>query len=105
MSTHLKAFYQAIQKWVDAGLPKHEFFEKTSALCTNLGVYLAHQKFEDNYERYAVTSRTFADMRSQFGRAGLDPVYPFNGGSHGSFVIEERYKNPRRLAWIREHAA
>lgn len=90
----LKQFYREIQAWIDAGCPEHDVFYKDDGICIQLELWPSYH--ED------LSSK----MKQSFRMSGLDEVYPFNEGSPEDYLAEEDYyKNPARLAWIKEHAA
>lgn len=89
----LKQFYRQMQAWIDDGCPEHEVFSRRCGLCVNLASWAWGDDF--NF-----------DLKNQFDEAGLHRRHPFNGGNPEQYLNElDRYKNPARLAWIKEHAA
>lgn len=102
MSPELKSFYVAMQEWIDAGCPEgnqYRFILQVG-LCTNLINFTLVT--EEGYKE-----DTLEEMRQQFHEAGLDRDLPFN--ENISYLFERdkgiMYKNPQRLAWIKQHAA
>lgn len=99
MTNTQKPFYQAMQTWVEAGLPYHNkySFSKGVGLCRNLGKF-AYAECMD-YTDLRV------EMKMQFKEAGLDETCPFNNNCLDYIDEAKKYANPRRLAWIRFHAS
>lgn len=97
MNVELKQFYREIQQWIDDGCPDHDVFRKTTAICLSLERWLGY--FDRKVNKI---------LEDSFNDAGLDFVLPFNKDL-GEFEVEmlnhSIYKNPARLAWIKEHAA
>lgn len=101
MSPELKAFYQTMLAWLANDMPETAYFDRHAGLCHNLVMFLRarNTKWED---LCSITE----EQRAQFRQAGLDQVYPFN--YDGNDYTDDRhtmYENPKRLAWIKEHAA
>jgi len=95
MSSELKKFYQEVWAWVQGGCPEHRVFKKHYGLCHNLRYWSC------------VNEDLISEQDCLFGLSGGNVDYPFNIGhldwaceaNNGSF-----YKNPKRLAFIEEHA-
>ncbi len=94
-SPELTHFYRDILAWVEEGCPDHETFVRCAGLCYNLFTLFGYDLARE--------------MDAQFKLAGLNPWYPFNHGSDSNYWSEKLsntiYANPKRLAWIREHAS
>lgn len=98
MSPELKQFYREIQGWIDGG-ETPEWFKPSFALCKNLDRFA-------NYRGFNLLSLDL-EMMEQFQRRSLSIAFPFNYGIWsimGEAEAGKVYKNPARLAWIKEHA-
>lgn len=98
MTDELKQFYRDYLTWVERGAPESRDFNAGTGLCDNLSSW-ACARFNIN---------TAVDLDSEqermFSRAGLSASYPFNNElSYGR--EHDKTKNPKRIAWVREHAA
>lgn len=101
----LTIFYKALNQWIEEGCPfhnKYNFFKETG-ICDALDGYLKETAFnpEINYLLHKY-------LKASFISACLNPVYPFNPdsdcGPRFSYLQEtNKYINPHRLAWIRDH--
>ena len=102
MSPELKQFYKELQDWIDSGFPPHPYFSKGCGICGNLHSW--------DCERIISTETLFGlleELHESFKLAGLNSHFPFN--AHRDHFNEEAgkgllYKNPTRLAWIKEHS-
>lgn len=102
----LKKFHQDLQAWIDAGRPaptKHNDFANIYGLCGNL------TKWSNRVGLTVVTDAALHRLlKVLFLEAGLDAEFPFNDGKVDQYRKEENhqafYLNPKRLAWIKEHA-
>lgn len=106
MSPKLKAFYKAMQAWIDDGAPscnKIGFF-KEYGLCTNLEIYIDSTNGHDYSQCRRVLS---GQMILQFEEAFLNSKHPFNE-SIMDYSDEGNnqtiFQNPKRLAWIKQHS-
>lgn len=100
MSEELKAFYQEMQEWIDAGLPMDNRYRFSIwyGLCHNLEAFLrCYPKPQETY---------IEEMREQFIQAGLGEDYPFDKAWEYAADVEEGtlYTNQERLNWIKQHA-
>ena len=100
MSDELKRFYRELWAWIQGGCPGHKVFSKRSSICLNL-------------ERWAGNRVLLrASLASENGALLLDAVgdrwLPFNSAGDPKYEHEVRYgsfyQNPKRLAFIEEHA-
>lgn len=97
--TKLHEFYR---EWYEAadGTIETTWFSPSSGLCQNLEKYCVARGWD-----IFVCTELFNIMEQQFIESGLDKVYPFNGGSHTSYRIENQtktmHKNEKRLAFVR----
>jgi len=92
-SPELSKFYKELQKWIDGGMPNCEIFSIHYGLCSCAG-------------KYDYINRTYVEreMISQFEKAGLNKNLPFDN-SMIDYRKSVRMQNPKRLAWIKAHAA
>ena len=99
---HLKAFFIALQKWIDEGCIENDVFYIDQGICMSLHLYM--------------TRRLSGDLSGQDMREVEDYMYcklfnknstPFNTEVR-HYVAEgasrSRYKNPARLAFIKQWA-
>lgn len=95
-SDNLTKFYRAYLAWANDGAPKNNIYNFWPAygLCYNARLY-------DSWGGQR------NEMRAQFMYAGLDVEIPFNVPSSYKHESAENtcHLNPRRMAWVREHAA
>lgn len=90
-----RQFYRDIQKWINGGMKGHQIFQKDIGLCFTYRYW----------SRY--TGNKLHDIRDDFKTAGLYQVSPFNENIldyNKERLAYSIYMNPRRLAWIKEHA-
>lgn len=92
MSDNLKAFYQAYSEWLDEGAPDGYMFDRLSGLCYNLWCWSDY------------TDGLCSEMKQQFRKAGLDTEYPFDETREAYLECDNMHLNPRRVAWVKEHA-
>lgn len=98
--TIILAFLKAYKEWVDAGVPKHKYFDPTHGLCTNLDLYA-------RYERYFSGSRLLSigdSLCSLFEEDGLSTVLPFNMPMFNQprYIHEVHHENPWRIKWVND---
>lgn len=74
-----------IYLWVKDGCPQHKYFSTDAGLCSNIGW---------------VTKRYSVDINTYF--FGEDE-YPFDGDWFSYNACTNKYTNPKRLAWLKEH--
>ncbi|MFP1844424.1 hypothetical protein ACLEDU_02455 [Lonsdalea quercina] len=105
MSEELKQFYRDLQAWIDAGKIACSAFSIDTAVCSALR-YWAIVKLGSTTlgERQALLE----ENENLFISHGLHESYPFNNGESCGWDEEEAtgtfYKNPERLAFIKEMA-
>lgn len=94
---NLTDFYRSMQAWIVAGRPivNPLGFYKGVGLCGNLSIFCPNTD---------IFTRLAHEMAQQFERAGLDTRVPFNSLENPYWVEFDKYENPKRLAWIKEHA-
>ena len=100
MSPELKAFFLFMQAWIDEGCQPNKFgIDIGSGLCRAV---LRWASFKDNSPVHRF------DVKRELTALFNEHLYPFNEDS-ADFVQEEfagtMYKNPRRLAFIKEHSS
>lgn len=81
-------FQQAINKiylWVKNGCPEHDYFDVYFGLCTNI-------MFAANCGCGDISYILFKGNE-----------YPFNDNPSDYFNEDNKYTNPKRLAWLKEH--
>lgn len=99
-SNELTAFYQAIQKWIDEGCSwENKFFSPRFGLCANLLNYCDQMGIE------SVWHVLREELFMQFTDARLDESFPFDESYEAFRLSLSKYTNPKRLAWIKQHAA
>lgn len=99
-SQALAKFYKDIQQWIDSGFNFHPAFDTGVGLCSNLKWWWTHglhKGLEWSLENLR------HEMCQQFVQSGLDTGSPFN--EDDSYWFEEnKYTNPKRLQWIKDHS-
>ena len=90
-----RQFYREIQKWISEGMKDHPIFHKDVGICSTYRLW-GH-----------LNKNKIHDIETDFETAGLHSDFPFNENLLD--YTEERtadslYMNPRRIAWIKEHA-
>lgn len=99
MSIELKFMFVWLQQWIDAGFPENRFgIDKSFGLCRVV-------------DRWEISHGYIGPMRGllkeELKRLFDGKLYPFNNNSE-DFIKEtmnhRHYKNPKRLAFIKEHS-
>lgn len=100
-SKELTEFYRAYLKWYESCAVDNKVFKRRYALCACLEKYLESLGCSRKYVRYMKE-----EMEIQFKKASLHNVFPFNYGSLSDYRYEkdDRHLNPRRIAWVQDHA-
>jgi hypothetical protein len=97
-SKELTAFYRAYAQWLDRNAPNLQPFRRNEGLCRALLTY--------GTELYP--ERVFHaddEMDRQFEDAGLDVSYPFGKDEYALHrSAATMHLDPKRTAWVREHA-
>lgn len=97
-SGNLTAYYLAILNWIETGESVFPF-DTTYGLCGNAYVFCRQDE--------AATKVLVKEMQSQYEQAGLFYLLPFNDEGKGDVpYLDEanKYQNPKRLQWIKDHA-
>lgn len=90
-----RQFYRDIQKWINEGMKNHPIFHRSIGLCSAYRYWI----------RYTGNKRH--NIVNDFTTAGLHHIFPFNENVpdyNKERMAYSTYMNPRRLAWIKEHA-
>lgn len=90
-----RQFYREIQKWISEGMKDHPIFRKDFGLCSTYRFWGYH------------TDNKIHDIRDDFKTAKLHFNLPFNKTMQDydkERTSDSIYMNPRRIAWIKEHA-
>lgn len=99
-SNELTAFYQAIQKWIDEGCPwENKFFSPKFGICANL--LNCCEEMGNPFNWYVLREELF----TQFTDARLNEKFPFDESYDAFRFSFHKYTNPKRLDWIKQHAA
>lgn len=97
MSPELKQFFLEIHGWVEQGCPEHRVFLKTCGLCSTVRWYA----FELRQDAVHLEQEFETLLKASAG----DTVCPFNRTAE-AYLKEQRaealYKNPTRLAFIKQ---
>jgi len=104
MSDELKQFFREIHGWVNDGCPEHKRFDRRHSLC-----FAAERWFRwslcCDFGTICVAEE---EMRKLFKKVDCEHFdFPFNAGPKGWMSELEGgdfYQNPKRLAFIKEHA-
>ena len=94
----LKDFYKDLLTWINEGCPEDNIynFKVSKGLCSSFLEWT-----RKNYPKDIFTLGEFSDP---FAKEGLDRAYPFNPGLREYIHEQNKYTNPARLNWIKEHA-
>lgn len=98
-SEALTKFYKEIQQWIDGGCKAHKAFYACGGLCLNLRQWWLCQQ-NGSFKHFA---RLRNELSQQFLESGLDTYSPFDKDDFYCFE-ENKYTNPARLQWIRDHS-
>lgn len=104
----LTQFYRAYTAWIDDGAPEGIIFSRQHGLCHNLQVWVRSIISMAGQEWYELDQ----EMRLQFQKTELHPIFPFNTGDRMYYQIEQNtmetslqcHSNANRLSWARKHA-
>ena len=83
-----ESFQQALNElylWVKAGCPPHKDFDCCAGICSNLS-------FVSDYESTEINSMLFGENE-----------YPFNTCWQEYKSENNKFTNPKRLVWLKEH--
>lgn len=99
MSPQLKQFYRDLQAWIEGGQPHSGGLVKCAGLCFNLNMWAERNN--------VAATQILQELQAQFIVRGLLDDYPFDASDKAyeqAAKNDEIYKNPARIAWIKEHA-
>lgn len=108
MSAELKAFYIALQQWIDSGCFGSQPFVAIDSICPNCYAFC-----KDKPHASARVAELRVEIIRQFIQAKLDSMYPFNSGEdqhqrrwqHQNESLNGTvWTNEARLAWVKKHA-
>lgn len=74
-----------IYLWVKDGCPEHNYLDACAGICSNVS-------WISCYESGEVNELLFGDNE-----------YPFDGDRFSYNTCTNKYTNPKRLAWLKEH--
>ena len=94
----LKDFYKDLLTWINEGCPEYNTynFETYSGLCTSFKKWILKTYPDDVF--------WLDEFTYTFVKEGLDRAYPFNPSCKEYINKQNKYTNPARLNWIKEHA-
>ena len=104
MSDEMKQFFREIHEWINDGCPEHKIFDCSDSLCLAADRWFSQSLFRD----YGAICAAEEEMKKLFKKVDCENSnFPFNAGieewvselASGAF-----YQNPKRLAFIEEHA-
>lgn len=95
-SGDLSAFYLAILNWIESGESVFPFDQRVG-LCGN--TYMFAGNGNSGKARMMIE-----EMKQHFRLAKLDVNWPFNTGGILYRQETNKYQNPKRLQWIKDHA-
>ncbi|EMI5830830.1 TPA: hypothetical protein ACP7Q5_004810 [Escherichia coli] len=118
MTDDLILFHREILRWIEDGCPEHASFMDRMGLCLNAEVWL-YDRMSEQPEAWKKSREFRQALINQFVIAGLHDTYPFNefvppagneddalaARAFREYLHEVKYRNPRRLKWIRDVAA
>lgn len=99
----LKKFYQELAVWINAGMPEHKVFRKSSALCNQLWSWTVELPWYARlyYNKHYILHLQTEMFRKDFGNAS----FPFGTEAYmEEHVLDSHYTNEARLAFIFEQA-
>lgn len=89
-----RTFYRALNKWISQGCPNHPIFCMTG-ICRNYKNFLISKNKNPKLIKHLMDSFISQD---------LDQTFPFNDSDYAAELSQYKiYKNPKRLAWIKDH--
>lgn len=93
-------FLKAYKAWVEAGVPKHEYFDPAHGLCANLDRYA-------RYEHQIIGNRLISigdSLCHLFEEDGLSMLLPFNMPMFNQprYMHEVHHENPWRMQWVND---
>lgn len=98
-SKELGLFYQALWDWIQSNfLNNPNEFEANCGLCSAIWDWHVAKDFT---HESGVSLKE--EMKQQFEDAGLDIQYPFDAQSWDYANTVNKFTNPKRLAWIKNH--
>lgn len=98
-SKELSLFYQAIWNWIQSNFQYNpNEFDTNCGLCSalwdwHIATDMAHELGMNLKE----------ELKQQFVDAGLDIQYPFDEHTWDYTSTVNKFTNPKRLAWIKDH--
>jgi len=103
MRNELKYFFRNLQKWVDDGCKSHPVFSKRKNLRNALFFWCINSRMP-----ISMQANMAHELDGLLGGNDYDCPAPFNRDEEQSqyelFIMGTLYKNPKRLAFIEEHA-
>jgi hypothetical protein len=96
----LTQFYRAYAAWLDAGAPKEMGFSRHHGLCGALRQW-ANRHAQVEYRNLG------NELQAQFMKLSTSFLHPFHELSSQYNLEADRgacHRNPKRIAWAREHA-
>lgn len=100
MSPELKQFYLALQKWIDDGAVDNRVFARSTGICASIVYWNRRNTPFPEHNGIAI------EFKKQLADRGLDTVYPWGEIEYDDAMENgTMYEDPKRLAWIAEHAA
>lgn len=99
MSPLLQDFYNEMYRIICDDSYRPEWFDCEHGLCWNLWKYL--KSVGADFQTLSIID---FELTNSFLASGLCSEYPFNR-CIVDFEKENKYTNPKRLAWIRQHAS
>lgn len=98
MSPNLRQFYRDYLAWVESG-ERSDVFTSNFGLCWNLNLW-GRRRGLSTLDREELPR----ELTLQFVAAGLPGDHPFNSSSLEYDAEPNKTLNPKRIAWVREHA-
>lgn len=91
-------FLKAYKAWVEAGAPKHQYFNREYGLCTNLSNYIRNIHTDDEDTVWFISD----ELTTMFKMDGLSALVPFNHPDRGQprYKDEVHHENPWRIQWV-----
>lgn len=113
MTLQLKLFYLNLQAWIDERFPPHSVFDCNRPLCPALLKWAVYREL-DCFASSNLNDELFNQFVEAYQLKKVSgTLFPFNSLRPGLSAMDDYllecdlgrvYDNPKRLAWIKEHA-
>ena len=99
-SINMNRFYKDLSTWIDQGCPTSNewYFDTICGICGNLLIWGSIKDLSSQE-----MNRILDELNAQFLNEYPESEYPFNSTPAAYVDEENKFTNPWRLAWIKEH--